>query len=161
MDRSSPAGLRFDPQKVLLDPYGRAVAVPIAYNRMAAAQPGDNAAHAMKSVVTDSGRYDWQGDRPLRHSYASTAIYEMHAAGFTRHPNSGVCPANEAPMPDSWRRYPTWKIWDHGCRITAGLPVRSLGLPGGTGQLLGILPGVFLCAASRLQLAPGSAGRDG
>ena len=85
-------GLRFDPQKVLLDPYGRAVAVPDAYDRMAAAQPGDNAAQAMKSVVTDAGRYDWQGDRPLRHPYASTAIYEMHVAGFTRHPNSGVAP---------------------------------------------------------------------
>ena len=28
---------------------------------------GDNAAQAMKSVVTPSGGYDWEGDRPLRH----------------------------------------------------------------------------------------------
>ena len=85
-----PRGLRFDPQKVLLDPYGRAVAVPRGYNRNAAATPGDNAAQAMKSVVTPSGGYDWEGDRPLRHPYAKTVIYEMHLAGFTRHPNSGV-----------------------------------------------------------------------
>ena len=52
-------------QKVLLDPYGRAVAVPRAYDRTAASQPGDNAARAMKSVVTDSSNYDWEGDRPL------------------------------------------------------------------------------------------------
>jgi len=83
-------GLRFDPQKVLLDPYGRAVAVPQGYDRKAASRPGDNAAHAMKSVVTAPGGYDWQGDRPLRHPYARTVIYEMHLAGFTRHPNSGV-----------------------------------------------------------------------
>ena len=85
-----PRGLRFDPKKVLLDPYGRAVAVPRGYNRNAAATPGDNAAQAMKSVVTPSGGYDWEGDRPLRHPYAKTVIYEMHLAGFTRHPNSGV-----------------------------------------------------------------------
>jgi isoamylase len=83
-------GLRFDPEKVLLDPYGHAVAVPNGYDRNAAARPGDNAAQAMKSVVADSSGYDWQGDRPLRHAYAKTVIYEMHLAGFTRHPNSGV-----------------------------------------------------------------------
>jgi glycogen operon protein len=44
-------GLRFDVEKVLLDPYGLSVAVPEAYDRMAAARPGDNAASAMKSVV--------------------------------------------------------------------------------------------------------------
>ena len=89
--RCEPArGLRFDPQKVLLDPYGRAVAVPDAYDRNAAARPGDNAAQAMKSVVADPASYDWEGDRPLRHPYAQTVIYEMHLAGFTRHPNSGV-----------------------------------------------------------------------
>ncbi len=83
-------GLRFDPHKVLLDPYGRAVAAPRAYDRRAASQPGDNAARAMKSMVTDSSGYDWEGDRPLQHPYAGTVIYEMHVAGFTRHPNSGV-----------------------------------------------------------------------
>ena len=83
-------GLRFDPQKLLLDPYGRGAAVPRAYDRAAASRPGDNAAMAMKSVVTDPSRYDWEGDLPLGRPYASTAIYEMHVAGFTRHPNSGV-----------------------------------------------------------------------
>src|SRR3954465_14106472 len=36
-------GLRFDGQKALLDPYGRAVAVPQGYDRLAACRPGDNA----------------------------------------------------------------------------------------------------------------------
>ena len=48
------AGLRFDPDKILLDPYGRAVAVPAAYSRAAACEPGGNAATAMKSVVVDT-----------------------------------------------------------------------------------------------------------
>ena len=44
----------------------------------------------MKSVVVDSSQYDWQGDAPLRRPFATTVIYEMHVAGFTRHPSSGV-----------------------------------------------------------------------
>src|SRR5204862_5040346 len=43
-------GLRFDPAKVLLDPYGRGVVVPKAYDRNAIKEPGDHAAIAMKSV---------------------------------------------------------------------------------------------------------------
>ncbi len=85
-------GHRFDPDKVLLDPYARAVALPPAYDRMAAARPTDNAAMAMKSVVADTGTYDWGGDTPLKRPFTSTVIYEMHVAGFTRHPSSGVAP---------------------------------------------------------------------
>ena len=83
-------GLRFDPSKVLLDPYGRAVAVPDGYSRQMASQYGVNDAIAMKSVVVDPSSYDWEGDVPLRRPIASTVIYEMHVAGFTRHPSSRV-----------------------------------------------------------------------
>jgi len=85
-------GHRFDPEKVLLDPYGRAVAVPRDYSREAASRPGDNAPMAMKSVVVGTGTYDWEGDGPLKRSFAQTVIYEMHVGGFTRHPSSGVAP---------------------------------------------------------------------
>jgi isoamylase len=85
--------LRFDGDKVLLDPYGRALAVPPGYSRAAACAAGDNAATAMKSVVADLGAYDWEGDRPLRRPASRTVIYELHVGGFTRHPNSGVAPA--------------------------------------------------------------------
>ena len=83
-------GLRFDPEKLLLDPYGLAVAVPQGYSRAAARAPGDNTAVAMKSVVADLGRYDWEGDLPLQRPWAETVIYELHVRGFTRHPSSGV-----------------------------------------------------------------------
>jgi len=83
-------GFRFDPEKVLLDPYGRAVAVPENYSRLAAMQAGDNTATAMKSVVVDTGTYDWEGDQPLHRPFAKTIIYEMHIRGFTRHSSSGV-----------------------------------------------------------------------
>ena len=76
-------GMRFDPTKVLLDPYGRAVAVPKGYRREAATP-------AMKSVVVDNHAYDWEGDQPLERPASRTVIYEMHVRGFTQHPNSGV-----------------------------------------------------------------------
>ena len=86
-------GMRFDPTKVLLDPYGRGVVVPPNYSREAAAQPGDNAATAMKNVVVDPNTYDWEGDEPLRRPSSQTIIYEVHVRGFTRHPSSGVAEA--------------------------------------------------------------------
>jgi len=83
-------GMRFDPGKVLLDPYGRGVVVPKNYTRSAAHEEGDNAGSAMKSVVVDLRAYDWEGDAPLKRPSIQTIVYEMHVAGFTRHPNSGV-----------------------------------------------------------------------
>ncbi|MFM8411868.1 MAG: glycogen debranching protein GlgX [Alphaproteobacteria bacterium] len=95
---SGPAGpargMRFDPSKVLLDPYGREVVVPDGWDRELAARPGvDDAAIAMKSVVVDPSDYDWEGDAPLQRSPARTIIYETHVRGFTRHPSSGVSAA--------------------------------------------------------------------
>jgi len=83
-------GIRFDPEKLLLDPYGRGVVVPKNYTRGAARQKGDNAATAMKSVVVDPHTYDWEGDTPLANPSSRTVVYEMHVRGFTRHPSSGV-----------------------------------------------------------------------
>jgi isoamylase len=83
-------GMRFDPAKVLLDPYGRAALVPKNYSRDAARLKGDNAAAAIKSVVTDPRTYDWEGDAPLNIPSSQTIVYEMHLRGFTRHKSSGV-----------------------------------------------------------------------
>jgi len=83
-------GRRFDADKVLLDPYGRAVEIPPDWSRAAARAPGANDAQAAKSVVCDDHDYDWQGDQPLRRPFAQTVIYELHVRGFTRHASSGV-----------------------------------------------------------------------
>ena len=85
-------GLRFDKDKVMLDPYGRCVAVPESYDRNAAALPGDNTAVAMRSVVVDLSSYNWEGDTALKRPFPQTVIYEMHIGGFTRHPSSGISP---------------------------------------------------------------------
>ena len=85
-------GLRFDRDKVLLDPYGKGVAVPANYSRRAASEPGANTAAAMKSIVVDPDQFDWEGDAPLHRPWSRTIIYEMHVGGFTRHPNSSLTP---------------------------------------------------------------------
>jgi len=115
------AGQRFDPQKVLLDPYGRAVAVPPGYERQAACRPGDNTPQAMKSVVTRVERYNWEGDQPLRHPYAKTVIYETHLAGFTRHPNSGLPPAKRGTYAGMIEKIPYLK--DLGITAVELLPI--------------------------------------
>jgi len=82
-------GHRFDPEKLLLDPYARAISSK-SYQRSAAASSGNNAGAAAMSVVADLSGYDWEGDRPLDHPFSSTVLYEVHIGGFTRNPNSGI-----------------------------------------------------------------------
>jgi glycogen operon protein len=79
-------GQRFNPNKVLLDPYARAV---VGEYR---GQPGfqdasDNAAIALKARVVHE-LHDWGIDAPPRVPLADTILYEVHVKGFTRlHPD--------------------------------------------------------------------------
>jgi glycogen operon protein len=114
-------GLRFDGEKVLLDPYGRAVAVPEAYDRETARRPGDNAATAMKNVVADPGGYDWEGDAPLHRPAPENVIYELHVRGFTRHPSSGVAPGRRGTYAGLVEKIPYLK--DLGVTAVELLPV--------------------------------------
>jgi len=83
-------GLRFDREKLLLDPYARCVETPRRRSRGSDSRPGSNLATAFRSVVVDSSAYDWGDDRPPRVSYDRTVIYEMHVGNFTRRPCSGI-----------------------------------------------------------------------
>jgi isoamylase len=88
--RAPERGLTYDPDKVLLDPYARLLAIPRRYDRRAAIRPGENFAESLKSVVVDTTSYDWEGDKPLNRPFVGTVIYELHVGGFTRRANSGV-----------------------------------------------------------------------
>ena len=149
---SDPAGgLRFDPAKVLLDPYGRGVVVPEGLQprgRQPAGRQrrdGDEERGGGSQRLRLGGRHAAAACPPSR-----TIIYEMHVRGFTRHPSSGVGredarhlrrPDREDPVPAGARH--------HGGRAAAGLPVRRPGLPAGTGQLLGLPAGLVLRARTR------------
>jgi isoamylase len=83
-------GHRFNPNKVLLDPYALEVIYGDNWSRDAAKGMADNTASALKGLVIDPSDYDWEGDAPLHRPFNQTIIYEMHVAGFTKHPSSGV-----------------------------------------------------------------------
>lgn len=87
-------GYRFDPQKILLDPYARAVFFPDGFGREAARRPGSNAGRALLGFVhCDRVAFDWRGDRSPTHTH-DTVIYELHIKGFTMRPNAGVSTGN-------------------------------------------------------------------
>jgi len=137
-------GRRFDAAKLLLDPYGRALAMPAGYRRAAAALPGANDAWACKSVVADLSLYDWEGDRPLRRPFAQTVIYEMHVGGFTRHPSSGLPPALRGTFAGVVRKIP--HLVDLGVTAVELLPVFQFDpqdAPPGLGNYWGYSPMSF------------------
>jgi isoamylase len=82
-------GHRFDPEKVLVDPYSKGNSFAL-WDRGAACMPGDNLHKSMRSVVINTNNYDWEGDKPLKKPMAETIVYEMHVGGFTKSPTSGV-----------------------------------------------------------------------
>ncbi|MCU7918185.1 MAG: glycogen debranching protein GlgX [Candidatus Thiodiazotropha sp. (ex Epidulcina cf. delphinae)] len=82
-------GHRFDPEKVLVDPYSCGNTDTL-FDRGAAVVPGDNQGQSMRSVVIDTAAYDWEGDQRPATPMKDTVIYEMHVGGFTRASASGV-----------------------------------------------------------------------
>jgi glycogen operon protein len=87
--RDLTRGHRFDPDKVLIDPYSRGIS-RARWQRGDAVGPGDNVETSMRSAIVDVHDYDWEGDRPLKYPMQDLIIYEMHVGGFTRSATSGV-----------------------------------------------------------------------
>jgi glycogen operon protein len=90
-----PKGLRFNPNKLLLDPYAKAVDGQVQWGQEVfgydfgdpdSRNDDDSAAHMMKGVVINP-YFDWAGDRQPKTPYAQSFIYEAHVKGLTeRHP---------------------------------------------------------------------------
>lgn len=91
-------GHRFNPHKILLDPYAKAIGRRLKWSdemfgyRMGDAQKDlsmdyrDNASHAPLAAVIDPG-FDWGKDKPPNVPWHKTLIYELHVKGFTQlHP---------------------------------------------------------------------------
>src|SRR5690606_38103685 len=84
-------GLRFNPAKLLLDPYGRAVTgdlqVDDAIFGYVMGDPStrsdvDSAPFVPRSVVVHDD-FDWGGEKPMLRRWRDTVIYEMHVKGMT------------------------------------------------------------------------------
>ncbi|HOW95144.1 MAG TPA: alpha-amylase family glycosyl hydrolase, partial [Mycolicibacterium fallax] len=91
-----PAGLRCNPNKLLLDPYSKAIDGRFQWDQSMfgynfgdpdSRNDDDSAAHMPKSVVINP-YFDWGVDRPPQHEYADSVIYETHVRGLTMtHPD--------------------------------------------------------------------------
>ncbi|HEX6775410.1 MAG TPA: glycogen debranching enzyme GlgX, partial [Methylomirabilota bacterium] len=92
--RYAPAeGHRFNPAKVLLDPYAKAIAGKVKWSDAlfgfrpdAGPDTRDSAPFVPKCVVVETA-FSWGNDKLLRTPWHETVIYEVHVKGFTaRHP---------------------------------------------------------------------------
>ena len=89
-------GKRFNPSKLLLDPYAKAVAGQVEWGQAPFSydfgdpdshNEDDSAASTPKSVVINPF-FEWGGDRLPKTPYAQTVIYEAHVKGLSiRHPD--------------------------------------------------------------------------
>jgi isoamylase len=94
-------GHRFNPSKLLIDPYAKAIEGEIQWDKASTlpyipddtdvadleADDEDDAEAIPKSLVIDPG-FDWEGDRLLGTPWTETVIYEAHVKGFTKlHPD--------------------------------------------------------------------------
>ena len=68
---------KFGPNAEIADPYARAVVTK------------NNYMHPARSVIIDTGKYDWQGDTWLNYLKKDLIIYECHLRDMTAHPSSG------------------------------------------------------------------------
>ena len=84
-------GHRCDPSKLLLDPYAKAIEGQVtndpslfAYDFADPSKRNDtdSLGHTMLSVVINP-YFDWGHDRPPRHGYHESVIYEAHVRGLT------------------------------------------------------------------------------
>src|SRR5262249_46648845 len=97
-----PYGTRFNENKLLLDPYAKALTgklvnkdnlllsyIPRSPLQDQAMDTRDDTAIVPKSIVIDDA-FDWRGDAPPNIPFEQLYIYEVHLKGFTAHPSSGV-----------------------------------------------------------------------
>ncbi len=88
-DSEVPEGsttLRFDPRRILIDPFSKSVAGLETWGDGAGAK---GRLERLRSRVIDE-EFDWGHEHPLAVPLADSIIYELHVRGFTRHGSSGV-----------------------------------------------------------------------
>ena len=77
-------GRVFNPAKLLLDPYARAVSGQLEQNPAIFGSSGvDSAPYVPRSVVV-ADEFDWGEDVAPRRRWQKSVIYELHVAGFTK-----------------------------------------------------------------------------
>ncbi len=129
-------GHRFNPNKLVLDPYARALYGSLKWNdahfgyrtgspRADLSLDRRDSARGMPKCRVAETEFSWGDDRPPRRAWDETVIYEMHLRGFTMaHPESGTIAM--------WAKKPRWRVtspvsWARPAApwIPAGQPLRG------------------------------------
>ena len=152
-------GDRFDPTRVLLDPYGRGVVLPDGYRRVGPGAAADADAVPMKSVIVDPSLYDWEDDRPICRPWRDTVVYEAHLAGMTADPASGVTPGRRGTYAGFIEKIPY--LVDLGITAVEFLPIFQfdpMTAPDGLRNYWGYQPVSFFAPHAGYASRPGPTG---
>ena len=104
------AGHRFDPSKILLDPYAKIIGGRTVWGTPLPQEE----VYPYRAQISGSD-FDWEGDRPLEIPESDLIIYEMHVRGFTRHPSSKVQPEHRGTFAGLSEKIPYLKNLGVNC----------------------------------------------
>lgn len=129
-------GLRFNPHKLLIDPYAKLLTGPIsAHNTMLGYQAfskkmdlsfskTDSALYVPKGIITDDNAFDWRGVQKPKVPWTDEIIYETHVKSFT-----ALNPEVDAILRGTFKGMATKKVIEYikslGVRAVELLPVAS------------------------------------
>ncbi len=129
-------GLRFNPNKLLIDPYAKLLTGPVsAHNAMLGYQAfsrkadlsfseTNSAPYVPKAIIIDDNAFDWNGVQKPKVPWTEEVIYEAHVKSFT-----ALAPEMDAKLRGTFKGMSTKKAVEYikslGVRAVELLPVAS------------------------------------
>ncbi len=129
-------GLRFNPNKLLIDPYAKLLTGPIsAHNIMLGYQAfskkmdlsfskTDSALYVPKAIITDDHSFDWKGVQKPKVPWTEEIIYETHVKSFT-----ALNPEIDQALRGTFKGMSTKKVVEYiksiGVRAVELMPIAS------------------------------------
>ena len=120
-DRSSVH--RFDPEKILLDPYAPSVFFPPNFSREICSRPGPTDGRAPLGRLPKKEAAAPALEKGPRYTCRDAIVYELHVKGFTARANSGVTPSRRGTFAGLTEKIPYLK--DLGVTVVELMPVQQ------------------------------------
>jgi isoamylase len=116
-------GHRFDPLKVLLDPFAVSVYFPPEFSRKVCGETGSSKEHAPLGRLPDKKTFSLPEEKAPRYTCRDAIVYELHVKGFTARANSGVTPEKRGTFAGLTEKIPYLR--ELGVTIAELLPVQQ------------------------------------